>query len=56
MKVLEVNNVKVDPAELSKALVSVFTSDTFSYDGVTGGMKWEVSGACEKDPIIVEIN
>ncbi len=56
MKVLEVNNVKVDPAELSKALVSVFTSDTFSYEGVTGGMQWEVSGACDKDPIIVEIN
>lgn len=56
MKVAGVDNVKVDPAELSKALVSVFTSDTFSYDGVTGGMQWEVSGACEKEPIIVEIN
>ncbi|MBQ6898533.1 MAG: ABC transporter substrate-binding protein [Clostridia bacterium] len=56
MKVAGVDNVNVDPVELSKALVSVFTSDTFSYDGVTGGMQWEASGACEKEPIIVEIN
>ncbi len=56
MKIAGVDNVNVDPVELSKALVSVFTSDTFSYDGVTGGMQWEATGACEKEPIIVEIN
>lgn len=56
MKALSVDNVKVDPAELGKALVSVVTADTFSYAGVTGTMKWETSGACDKEPIIVEIN
>ena len=56
MKKLNVTNVKVDPAELSKAVVSVFTSEEFSYAGVTGTMQWVASGACEKEPIIVEIN
>ncbi len=55
MKKLGVNNVKVDPAELGKALTATLTSADFSYDGVTGGMVWDVSGACVKDPIIVEL-
>lgn len=56
MKVLNVNNAKVDPAELGKALTATFTSETFSYKGVTGDMKWEASGACDKTPIIVNVN
>ncbi|MBR2315569.1 MAG: ABC transporter substrate-binding protein [Clostridia bacterium] len=56
MKALGVENVKVDPAELGKALASVFTADTFAYGGVTGNMKWEASGACNKEPNVVEIN
>lgn len=56
MKKLNVNNVKVDPAELGKALTATFTSADFSYDGVTGGMVWDASGACVKEPIIVELN
>ncbi len=56
MKKLNVNNVKVDPAELGKALTATFTSADFSYTGVTGGMVWDASGACVKEPIIVELN
>lgn len=56
MKKLDVNNVKVDPAELGKALTATFTSADFSYAGVTGGMVWDASGACVKEPIIVELN
>ena len=55
MKALGVDNVKVDPTELGKALTAMFTSADFSYEGVTGGMKWNATGACEKDPIIVEL-
>ncbi len=55
MKKLGVDNVKVDPAELGKALTATLTSADFSYDGVTGGMVWDASGACVKDPIIVEL-
>jgi len=55
MKALGVDNVKVDPAELGKALTAQFTSADFSYEGVTGGMKWDTTGACVKDPIIVEL-
>lgn len=55
MKALGVNNVKVDPIELGKALTATFTSADFSFDGVTGGMVWDASGACVKEPIIVEL-
>ncbi len=55
MKKLNVTNVKVDPAELGKALTATLTSPDFSYEGVTGGMVWDASGACVKDPIIVEL-
>lgn len=55
MKTLGVDNVKVDPAELGKALTATLTSADFSYNGVTGGMVWDASGACVKDPIIVEL-
>ena len=56
MKALNVDNVNVDPAELGKALTATFTSADFSYAGVTGGMVWDASGACVKEPIIVELN
>ena len=56
MKAIGVDNVNVDPAELGKALTATFTSAEFSYAGVTGGMVWDASGACVKEPIIVEIN
>lgn len=56
MKTAGVNNVKVDPAVLGDALISVVASKDFSYTGVTGAMTWDASGACSKEPVIVELN
>lgn len=56
MKTAGVNNVKVDPAVLGNALISVVASKDFSYTGVTGAMTWDASGACSKEPVIVELN
>ena len=45
------------PDVIADKLVEVFTSSNFSFDGVTGsGMTWNKSGACTKDPMIVELN
>ncbi len=56
MKTAGVNNVKVAPDVLGDALVATITSADFSYTGVTGTMTWETSGACNKEPVIVELN
>lgn len=56
MKTAGVNNVKVDPAVLGDALISVVASKDFSFTGVTGTMTWDASGACSKEPVIVELN
>lgn len=56
MKKAGVNDVTIDPAALCDMLVPVITSADFSYTGVTGTMTWETSGACNKIPVIVELN
>lgn len=56
MEKLGVDNVKVAPDVLGDALVAMFTSADFSYTGVTGAMTWNVSGACNKTPVIVELD
>lgn len=56
MKTAGVNNVKVDPQVLGDALIATVTADSFSYSGLTGVMTWEESGACNKEPVIVELN
>ena len=50
-----VNNVKVAPDALGDAVVAAITDSSFSYDGVTGSMTWDASGACNKTPIIIEV-
>ena len=55
MKKTGVNNVKVDPTALGTAMAKAITASDFSYDGVTGKMTWEASGACNKVPVIVEL-
>ena len=45
------------PSVIADKLVEIFTSEDFSFDGLTGsGMTWAASGACTKDPQIVELN
>ena len=56
MKTAGVNNVKVDLQTLGDALISVVASKDFSYTGLTGTMTWDETGACSKEPVIVELN
>lgn len=56
MKKANVTDVTISAADLAEILVAQFTSDSFSYDGVTGNIKWDESGAPTKDPKIVYAN
>ena len=51
-----VTDTSISAAELGEKLLEVITSDTFSYTGLTGVMSWDESGACTKEPVIVEFN
>ena len=51
-----VDDVNISAQDLAQALDSAFTSDDFSYSGVTGNITWDESGAPTKEPKIVEVN
>ena len=51
-----VTDYDIDPAELGEKLVAAVTAADFSYEGLTGKMTWDKSGACTKEPNIVELN
>lgn len=57
MKKAGVDDVNITAEALCEKLTQTLTSADFSYTGVTGSdMVWDATGACEKAPIIVEIN
>ena len=56
MKEAGINDVNISAEDLAQALVEVFTSETFSFSGVTGNITWDESGAPTKEPKIVEVN
>jgi len=46
----------MDHEALCTALVELFTSSDFSFDGLTGlGMTWGTNGEVSKDPMVVEV-
>ena len=51
-----VDDPTIDFAALTDILVAQITADDFSYDGVTGSMTWDETGACTKIPVIVILN
>ncbi len=51
-----VTDYEISAEELGNILVDTVTSSDFSYDGLTGKMTWDASGACTKEPNIVELN
>ncbi len=55
MKAAKVDNVKIKPDDLADKVIAVITDPSFVYDGMTGKMKWDSTGACTKEPIIVEL-
>lgn len=46
----------IDASALCDIVVKAITDPSFSYDGATGKMTWDASGACTKVPQIVELN
>ena len=55
MKKAGVSDVTIAPSELCEIVKATITSDDFVFDGVTGTMTWDVSGAATKAPIIIEL-
>lgn len=51
-----VKDPTISPSDLCDAVVKAITASDFSYDGATGSMTWDESGACSKKPIIIELN
>jgi len=51
-----VTDYDISASELGEILVETVTAADFSYDGLTGKMTWDASGACTKEPNIVEFN
>ena len=56
IKAAGVTDVEISAQDLCDILIETVTSENFSYDGLTGTMTWDVSGACTKEPNIVELN
>lgn len=50
-----VSDYSISPSELGDIIVDTITAPGFSFSGLTGRMSWDVSGACTKEPRIVEI-
>ena len=46
---------EITPDELCEIVKATITSDGFVFNGVTGSMTWDVSGAATKAPIIIEL-
>lgn len=55
MKVAGVDDANISAQDLADLLVATFTSDNFVFNGVTGTITWDASGAPTKVPQIVEV-
>ena len=55
MKKAGVDDVTISPSDLCDILVKTITAEDFSFEGVTGKMTWDASGAPTKVPTIVEL-
>lgn len=55
MKAANVNDVTIAPSDLCEIIKATITAEGFVFNGVTGSMTWDVSGAATKAPIIIEL-
>lgn len=55
MKTAGINDTSIKASELCDKLVETITASDFSYDGLTGKMTWDKTGAATKVPVIVEL-
>ena len=56
MKKANVTDVTITPQALCEILVNTITADDFIFQGATGKMTWDATGACTKVPQIVVLN
>ena len=55
MKSAGVKDASISAGDLCDKIVEAITASDFSYDGVTGKMTWDKSGAATKVPVIVDL-
>ncbi len=55
MKAADVKDASISASDLCDAVVKALTDASFSYDGATGKMTWDASGACTKVPQVVTL-
>ncbi len=56
MKAAGVDSASISASDLCNKVKAAITNKSFSYTGTTGKMTWETSGACDKDPVIVDLS
>lgn len=55
MKVANITDASISASDLCEAVKTAITSSSFQLQGVTGTMTWDASGACNKEPQVVDI-
>lgn len=50
-----IDDPTINPSDLCDAVVKAITASDFSYEGATGTMTWDESGACTKAPKTVKL-
>lgn len=55
MKDANITDASISASDLCEAVKTAITSSSFQLQGVTGTMTWDASGACNKEPQVVDI-
>lgn len=55
MKAANITVASISASDLCEAVKTAITSSSFQLQGVTGTMTWDASGACNKEPQVVDI-
>ena len=56
MKAAGVDSASISASDLCNKVKTAITDKSFTYTGTTGKMTWETNGACDKDPVIVDLS
>lgn len=55
MKAANITDASISASDLCEAVKTAITSSSFQLQGVTSTMTWDASGACNKEPQVVDI-
>ena len=55
MTAANITDASISASDLCEAVKTAITSSSFQLQGVTGTMTWDASGACNKEPQVVDI-